>query len=109
MSEKEDDLLNYYPDLSDEDEELQKEEEIPGSQPHKLLKPNEDEVNKPKPVFTAPRMFGGKAFIPPPPPPGAKKYNPVPPPPAQPSKPLHSTPEASQIKNYSPEQAPIRQ
>ncbi len=49
MSEKKEDndLLNYYPDLSDEDENAQEEEpqekqeeELPGSQPYKLIKTN---------------------------------------------------------------------
>ena len=42
MSEQEDDLAHLYPDLSDEDSnEEQEQANPPGSQPHKIIKPNE--------------------------------------------------------------------
>lgn len=81
----ENDLLNYYPDLSDEDDnECEGENARQGSQPHKIVKPNEGETKNQKTVLTAPKMFGGKAFLPPPPPPGARKYTPGPSLPVQP-------------------------
>jgi len=85
---KDNDLLGYYPDLSDdednqEQEHPKKEEPLPNNQPHKITKPNEPTDSNKQPVFTAPKLFGGKNFFPPPPPPGSKKSNYGPPPPTQ--------------------------
>jgi len=69
---KDGDLFDY-PDLSDEDENNQ-DQPLPNSQPQKIVKPNEgtETAQAAKPVFSVPKLFGGKNFFPPPPPPGKR-------------------------------------
>lgn len=78
---KERDLLNEYPDLSDdEDNNLEGERgreqhPLPNSQPHKIVKPNEPTEPQRNSSFVAPKIFGGRNFTPPPPPPPASANN----------------------------------
>ena len=91
MSREGQDMLDYYPDLSDDEDE----KPVPESQPQKAVKPNE---NSTPPVTQPSRpkgmMFMMGKFIPPPPPPGSKPLPPHahPPPPQPPPRPTHSQP-----------------
>jgi hypothetical protein len=119
-NQKPEDMLDEYPDLSDEDEvepvneQVAKEEKaMPNSQPHKLIKQNEGPSQPAqKQVFTAPLLFGGRNFIPPPPPPGSKakmNMNFAPPPPSQANYSYPKTPTGNFQNNFKyNEQPPSR-